>query len=231
MNQDDITFEMFLAARMKEKNISIKKLSELTGVAPSHIENMLRGNLEGLPSAPYFRGYLMRIGDVLDFDGEEWWERTKKEGVVKKSGAEDSLPKNRFVKKSSPKWLWPSMILAVILVIYFATELPHVLGKPALTIDYPAQNPFTTTSSTITFEGVVGNADSLYLNGASIPFNADGSWQENVLLQDGVNSFEVVAKKFLGRETAVTEQVFYQPPLVPSAPPTNASSSIAPSGL
>ncbi len=225
MNLDDTTFELFLASRMKEKGVSLKKLTELTGIAPSHIENMLRGDFEGLPSAPYFRGYLIRIGNVLDFSGEEWWKKIKEENNVRNSGPADSLPENRFMKRSAPKWLWLVVPAAIVVVAYLALELPRVLGKPALTIAYPTENPFTTTSSTVTFHGTVANADSLDLNGSPVTIAPDGSWQENVLLQDGLNTFQISAKKFLGRETDLLEQVLYQPVLPVEASSTSATSS------
>lgn len=210
------TFEAFLGARMKDKGISIKRLSEATGVAPNHIENMLHGNFDEMPAAPYFRGYLIRIGKVLDFDGEAWWEQLRHGGIVKNSGSSDALPRNRFMKQSPPKILWVIIAVVVILGIYLAFELPRILGKPSLTVNFPGQNPYTTASSTLTLIGTVQNADSLYLSNGDassseeIVIAPDGSWQKMVLLQDGPNSFELSAKKLLGRETDVTEEIIYE---------------------
>lgn len=216
MEQEALTFPEFLAEEMRDKGISLKKLSEATGIAPNYLENMLRGDFEGMPSAPYFHGYLLRIGKVLDFDGEEWWKTIKKENVVRYSGPLDALPKNRFIKKVVPKSYWALGIAGVIIVIYLAFTLPHILGKPTLTIAYPASNPFTAISTTITFQGTVRDAGSLSLsNGDSssseaIAIAADGSWEKSVLLQNGLNTFEFSAKKFLGGETDITEQVLYE---------------------
>src|ERR1700690_1518674 len=102
MDNEEIIFQEFFAMRLKERGVSLKKLSDITGISPTHLENMFHGNLENMPSAPYFRGYLMRIGKVLDFDGEVWWERLRADGLIKNSGELDSLPKNRFLKQSPP---------------------------------------------------------------------------------------------------------------------------------
>jgi type II secretory pathway component PulC len=40
---------------------------------------------------------------------------------------------------------------------------------------------------------------------------SDGSWQQTVLLGEGLNSFKLSAKKFLGDEVDVTEQIIYTP--------------------
>ena len=69
MNPEEVSFEQFFAERIKAKGFSLKKLADVTGIAPVHIENLLRGDFGHIPSAPYFRGYLIRLGKVLDFDG------------------------------------------------------------------------------------------------------------------------------------------------------------------
>jgi cytoskeletal protein RodZ len=209
MNPNEISFEQFFAEKIKERNISLKKLSEVTGIAPAHIENLLRGDYGSMPSAPYFHGYLLHLGATLDFDGEEWWAKLKREGVVRNSGELDTLPRNRFIKQSPPKYLWAIGVAAIVL-IYLAFQAPHILGRPSLTVTAPDQNPYTTSSSTFVLEGTVKNADSLYLNGSQeITVASDGSWQETVLLGAGPNPFKISAKKFLGGETDITEQIVY----------------------
>lgn len=227
----DTSFEQFFADKIKERGISLKKLSELTGIAPSHIENLLRGDFENMPSAPYFHGYLLHLGAALDFDGEEWWIKFKNDGVIKNSGELDTLPRNRFIKQSPPKYLW-WIAAGVIVLIYLAFQAPRIFGKPTLTVLSPDANPYMTGSSTFTLAGTVTGANSLYLVGANgeteqIIIAADGSWQKGVLLGVGPNPFEISAKKFLGGETTVTEQIFYQP--VGGTAPTSTASSSTPS--
>jgi cytoskeletal protein RodZ len=230
MESEEISFEQFFAHRIKEKGVSLKRLSDITGIAPVHIENMLRGDFGNIPSAPYFHGYLVRIGKALDFDGEEWWATLKEEGVVKNSGETDALPKNRFLKKAPPKFLWPVVVVIVILIL-LAFQAPRILGKPSLTIMFPTQNPYMTSSSTLNITGSLRNADSLSLNGDNVIVATSGLWQKGVLLQDGLNTFQIIAKKFLGGENSVTEQVLYQPVATTSTsaststPPVNSPSS------
>jgi transcriptional regulator with XRE-family HTH domain len=227
MSPNDLPFEQFFAEKIKERGVSLKKLSEMTGIAPAHIENLLRGAYESMPSAPYFHGYLTHLGAVLDFDGEEWWARLKKEGVIKNSGELDTMPRNRFIKQSPPKYLW-AIGAGVIVLIYLAFQAPRIFGKPTLIVLFPDANPYATTSSMITLAGTVSGADSLYLVGANggqqdqIIIAADGSWQKEVFLGSGSNPFEISAKKFLGGETSVTEQIWGGP-----APSSTATSSTA----
>ena len=67
---DEQPFELFFAERLKTKGFTLKKLSEMSGVALKHLENLRAGRYEDLPPAPYLHGYLRSIGKFLDFDGE-----------------------------------------------------------------------------------------------------------------------------------------------------------------
>jgi len=229
MDQDEMTFGEFLARRMKDGGLSVKRLSEATGVAPNHLENILHNNLEHMPSSPYFRGYLIRIGKALGFDGEEAWEKLKRDGLIKSAGPSDSLPGNRFIKKSLARFIWPVVVIAVVVGAYLAFELPRITGKPGLIITYPSQNPYTADSNTLTIVGVVQNADSLYLSNGDasdteeVAIAPDGSWQKTVLLQSGLNGFRIVAKKFLGTETYIVEQIIYEQPSAATSSTTSST--------
>ncbi len=224
-SSENLNFAEFLAAQMREKGLSPKRLAENTGIAPAHLESMLRGNLENMPPSPYFRGYLVRLGKTLGFDGEEWWRRIKKENLFSNAGSTDALPENRFEKKEFPKWIWLAGAGALIMIIYLSFALPRILGKPSVAITFPATNPYVTSMTSINIQGIAKNADALYLgNGdvsssATIAIAPDGTWQQTVLLESGLNTFEFHAKKFLGGEERVMEQVLYEP--------TNAGTSTA----
>jgi cytoskeletal protein RodZ len=225
MDDQQLTFETFFRDRVKEKGLPLKKLADLTGIALTHLENMARGNFDDMPSAPYFHGYIVRLSKVLDFDAEEWWEQIKKENLVKNSGPTDALPRNRFIRKS------PAKAIAIFVVIllaaaYLIFQIPRVLGKPAVQLTFPAENPYTAASNTLTLTGTVKNADGLYLNGDPVGVDvANGMWQKSVLLQDGVNTFQITAKKFLGGQTDIVEQVIYQSA---SGTATSTASSVFP---
>lgn len=224
IDRDTITFEEFLAGRIKDKGISLKRLSEITGIASVHLENMIHGNFENMPSAPYFHGYLAHLGKVLDFESEPWWETLKQEGAVTNSGELDTLPRNRFLRKSPQRIIWVG-IAGVLVLIYLAFQIPRIFGRPTLTVTFPTQNNSTTSLNPLTITGTVQNADGLYLNptngnassGEVIVIAPDGSWQKRVFLQNGPNPFEISAKKFLGGEAHVLEQIIYEPPVVASS--------------
>ena len=227
MDPEETTLELFLRDRIKDKGISLKKLSDMTGISVTHIENMLRGDFESVPPTPYFRGYLIRLGEVLNFDGETWWMKIKREEGVGRSGPADALPKNRFIRESPMKIIviWSVTLIALIAIIF---SLPHILGKPSITITSPQGSPYTTASTSIIIQGTAKNADSLYVEGDEATIASDGSWQKNVLLQSGMNTFDISAKKLLGGTTNIMEQIFYNAPATPSGVTVSSSTTSTP---
>lgn len=216
------SFNTFLGEKLRDKNISIEKLAELSGVSIKYIENMLKGDPEHLPSAPYLRGYFVKLGEVLSFDGEEIWKTWNMNGEAKRSGSRDRLPENRFARKSMAKYIWLS-IVPVLLIIYFATQLPHIFGTPLLYIEYPKANPSASLTDRVVVSGTLTNGKELYINNEMVSVEDSGSWEKGVLLQSGQNNIEIRAKKFLGREIVVEKQIFYEAPATTTAATTTES--------
>ena len=189
MPPNDLPFEQFFAEKIKERGVSLKKLSEITGIAPSHIENLLRGDYENMPSAPYFHGYMLHLGAVLDFDGEEWWARLKKEGVDKK------FRRARHDAAQPVHQTIPAKIFVVDRRGRARAHLSRVPGAAHFREADAHRDLARRESVRDDIEHVHarrhgGGADSLYLVGANggqeqIIIAADGSWQKGVLLGIG----------------------------------------------
>jgi hypothetical protein len=215
------SFENFLRERIKNDGFNLKKLSEQSGIAVKHLEAMMSGNFEKLPAAPYFRGYLQRLGRILDFDADEWWEKLKEGGAVG-GGAHGSVAENRFSYRAIPKIAWLFLVLLAVL-IYGGLRYSSIFGKPILTLSYPQQNPATVSESQIVLAGAVKNGNELYVNNEAIPLGRNGDWQKPLTLQAGINSFDITAKKTLGGETEILEQIIYTPPAAATSSRTGSN--------
>jgi len=202
-------FEPFLNEKLRESGMSLKRLAEATGISLRHLENLQKGNFQRLPSAPYVYAYLKKIGDVLGFDAETWWDHFKKRGLVKSSGASDSLPKNRFERESAQKYIWLGIVVVGV-IAYLVFRLPKIFGVPGSEIFYPAEQPPTVNSAEVILSGKTSDAGQLFINSESVTLAESGAWEKQVLLQPGLNTFEITAKKFLGRENKIVRQIFYE---------------------
>jgi len=210
MNIDYQNFETLLNEKLRERGLTLKRLSELSNISVHHLENLSHGKFEELPPAPYVRGYLIKIGSILDFDPEIWWERLRTGNLVKSSGKHDELPRNRFAQRSRPRLIWAGAAILVVL-IYFGIRFSKIFGEPILTITYPDQYMTQTENSEIEIRGELKNGDGVFVNGEVVPIAEDGSWTHTFALPQRVNFIEIVAKKFLGRESKITLQVLYEP--------------------
>ena len=117
---------------------------------------------------------------------------------------------NRFaIKNLNQKWIWLSVMTAV-LVVYVGLNLDRFLGRPELTIESPLGESLITIFPAFNFSGKVSPEDRLFINGEEVFIDKIGQFQKNYSLQAGLNNFELVAKRFLGRETKVIKQIIYQ---------------------
>lgn len=220
------TLKDTLKDELRAKGISVAKLAELTGISSTHIQALMESDFEHLPAAPYVRGYLQKIAEILEIDADVVWRRYEKESSIKRSGKTDTLPHNRYalhtVKKGT---LWGIAVGIIILIIAIPT-LMDFFGKPSLQLDAPSQETEIVSVSPYTIRGSVQNpSDRVFINGTEVPVNKQGEFSIEKDLDEGVNTFAVSAKRFLGKSTTITRNVFYQPGGA-TIPTTTSSSSI-----
>jgi cytoskeletal protein RodZ len=204
---EEFSFTSFLNERLEKRGMSLRKLSDLSGINLRHLENISRGEYDKLPPAPYLRGYMLKLGEILEFDHEEWWNHFKNQRAAASSGYADKLPRNRFARSAWTKPL-AFTIAAIAIVAFLGFRFSKIIGKPDLTVDIK-ESSITVTSERFTVSGMLSNGDRLTINDESIPVNPDGSWAKEILLQPGLNTLEIKAEKVLGRETDIVRQIMY----------------------
>ena len=207
-------FSNFLNDRARERGFDLKRLSGLTGVSIKHLESLFSGDSDRLPPAPYLKGYIFKLGEVLDFNSEEIWEMMKKIAVSKNSVNADEPVKNRFSRKPIGKYLIVGAVIALLL-LYAGLRFYEISGTPIITISSPQANISVVGENSFSLFGSISNGGELKVNGEPVQVQSDGNWQKIVSLQEGINTVEITAKKFLGRETRIIRQIIYQPPASP----------------
>lgn len=203
-------FSVFFAEKLRDKNFTLDKLAEVSGISTRNLESLLKGDYKSLPAAPYLHGYFIKIGEVLDFDGEEIFKKWKGEAQeeMKSSGPQDMLPKNRFSRKPLAKYFWLGL-LAMLIIAYLVLQLPRLLGLPEIVINNPREPRVFYGEEKIMVSGQVINASEIYVNGERAEIS-NGAWQKEVVLFGGMNTIEVTAKKFLGGETKAVREIIYE---------------------
>lgn len=211
-----------LKDEMRSAGVNIAKLAELTGIAPQYIQALVENDYGQLPAAPYVRGYLMKIAEVLETDGNDLWKQYSYESQIKRSGISDTLPSNRFAIKGTNKMGIGIAVAVLIALIYLIPILADFFGKPSLEVATPSSDSLVVSSSAYVIQGKVKNTeDRVFINETEIPVKPDGSFELQGELQEGPNAFVITAKRFLGKSTTINRTVFFSTSTSPAEAETS----------
>jgi len=193
------------------KNVSHDKLAQATGIPERYIWALHNMEIDKLPAAPYVRGYIKKISEILHLNHDELWELYKKELGHKQSGVYDTLPINRFAIKRLSKKIIVSSVIGAAILIYLLMNVGRLTGIPKLIVINPAFDISTTSENIIRLTGYLEQRDKLLINEEEIFIGSDGTFNKEYDLQPGLNTIEFKAQRFLGREALQIRQVMYQP--------------------
>ncbi len=101
---------------------------------------------------------------------------------------------------------WIILVLIFIFTAYGLFEAENFLLGPKITINNP-QNGQVFTKPDIEIGGQVSNISLLYLNGRQIFTDKNGNFKETLLLANGYNIVELMAKDKFGREIKKLEEL------------------------
>ncbi|MBI3638581.1 helix-turn-helix domain-containing protein [Candidatus Wolfebacteria bacterium] len=205
------TLQEILIEAMEFKGLTIPKLAQLTNIPERYLFAFRDNDLKKLPPAPYIRGYLMKIAEVLNIEGGALWEIYKRQNPVKTSGINDRLPANRFVIKSMNKKFIILGIVVILVIIYGIWEGSGYIGTPSIQITNPVENNSTSNLPYIKLAGKIDPQDKLTINEEEISSLDNGRFEKEFPLQSGVNTVEFKVKRFLGKEIKIVKQIIYQP--------------------
>ncbi len=208
-----------LKDEMRAKSMTIAKLAEITGISPVYIQALVESDLDKLPAAPYVRGYLSKIAEILEIDFDTLWKYYAKESDIQRSGEKDELPGNRFaarpVRRMAILWILAGVIALIILV----PVITNFFGRPIISLVQPIQDTTIVSSPQDTLEGKVENPnDRVFVNGTEIQVSPDGHFQVQQVLDAGANSFTIAAKRFLGGTSQLTKTIFFNATSSPTTP-------------
>jgi len=210
MNNDNKLGDV-LSEIIAEHNITLDKLSDLTNIPKRYLSAIMENDFKEIPAAPYIRGYITKISSALDIESEILLNAYNKSGL-KTSGKEDFLPKNRFaVVKKKKGWIFALLITVIIIITI--PRINTLLGIPSLDINLPEKvenrDFLETRNQLLTIQGKINPKDSIIIHDEFVPVNNEGLFTKEVLLDAGLNTFEIKVKRFLGREITVIRKVFY----------------------
>jgi len=207
---EDKTLQTIFEEALEQKNLSHEKLATITEIPKRYLIAIQNTELNKLPSAPYVRGYLKKISEVLGLNFEEIWEIYKKEMSHKTSGAFDKLPTNRFAIHKINKKSVVLVIVIAVLLLFFVLNFNNFFGKPYLNIENPREALVSTTDPVINLLGKINVKDKLTINGKEIVTDTVGNFETIYELQPGLNTVEFKVRKILGKENTEIRQIIFE---------------------
>lgn len=194
---------------IEERNVTIEKLSLVTSIPHRFIVALLEADFKKLPAKPYVRGYLLRISSALNVDPIFILKSYKDTMEIRSSGGKDRLPVNRFAIQKINKNFIIVFFILIVIVGFLAFRMKDILGTPTIEVSLPI-NTFITQERSIKVSGRIDSKDSLTLNQEIVYTDDAGRFEKEINLSPGLNTFEFGAKRFLGQETKIIRQVFYE---------------------
>ena len=91
------------------------------------------------------------------------------------------------------------ILLMGLIVLYAYNRSRSIIEGPRILVDTPLSGEIATTSL-ITIRGTIAHAKEITLDGRPIFIDTDGQFSEQLLLMEGYNIIELVAKDTEGRE-------------------------------
>ena len=208
-NDSEIKLPELLLQLMQEKGVTVEKLTFVTNIPHRFVAALLAGEFKKLPAKPYVRGYLLKIAAALNVEAPVLIRAYKESTELKSSGEADRLPVNRFaIQKLNKNFI--IIFLILLLVGGFLTwRINDILGTPSLGVNLP-EDTFSTQAEMLKISGEISPGDKLTLNQEIVYTDDAGKFEKEISLLPGLNTFEFSVKRFLGRETRVVRQVFYE---------------------
>jgi hypothetical protein len=195
------------------KGLTSIEIAKKIGAPESYVEALFVGDKKFLPALPYLRQHLIRMSDLLGLPSDMLVNKFKEECAAMQSGSLDKLPGNRFALPSYRKQYTIGIAVMVGIIVIGVIARSGFFGQPSLIVTQPesSDGPFITSSSTVILTGRISPGDTLLVNGEHVSAQGDGSFSSEFQLTPELNTIDFVAQRFLGRQTTIRRQIYFEP--------------------
>jgi cytoskeletal protein RodZ len=197
-----------------EGRISLLEISRDTKIPVRYLTMIEEGDYDSLPPDVYVKGFLRSYAEYLGVDPKKLIKIYQRERDIKnnltKNENKTAMPKKvrvpRFV--ITPKIITAAAIVLVILggFFYLYKEIGRFAAEPRLAITDPLGDE-AIDSNSVNIAGFTDQDSKLTINDQPVLVNEEGSFQENILLQDGLNTITVAATNRFGKSVSKTLNV------------------------
>jgi cytoskeletal protein RodZ len=197
-----------------EGRVTLHEVSRDTKIPVKYLAMIEEGECEKLPPDVYVKGFLKSYGEYLGVEHQKLVSLYLRDKDIKKN-LEKNGKKEKPVKKSLvPRFVvTPKIITAAIVFLvavggfyYLYREIGRFAALPRLVVVEPSGDT-SIDGNSISISGFTDQDAKLTINEQPVMVKDDGEFQENILLQEGVNTLTIAAVNRFGKTATRTLNV------------------------
>lgn len=189
--------EELVRARMA-RGISREASAKTLAIPVRYIEALETGLYHALPGEIYIRGWLKKYASLLGVENEEIMQRYARETTLRHAPQAEQRKKNKKFVTRIFSLLNARRIVGALIIIGAAGYIGFVLYqglKPPTVVLHNDPTGQQTQSTNITLGGTTDIGVELKINQQVIELSDTGSFEEDVILIEGINTITVEAKR------------------------------------
>jgi cytoskeletal protein RodZ len=192
-----------------EGRVSLHEVSRETKIPVKYLAMIEEGDYKNLPPDVYVKGFLRSYAEFLGVDCRKLIELYLRDKDIDKNFGKNGQEKtivDTFKKNPVPRFVvTPKMITAALISLvvvggfyYLYREIGRFAALPRLVVAEPAGD-VSIEGSSISVSGVTDQDAKLTINDQPVMVRDSGEFQENILLQEGVNTISISSVNRFGK--------------------------------
>lgn len=183
----------------KDARLTLSELAEKTKIQKSYLKAFEANAFQALPDPIYTRNYLKTIVQTLGADEAYYLDQFEQERGTCDTIKNLQLPRQRarattFFVTSRLAHMSVFLILIGLLSSYIGFQVKSIITPPELAVLAPIDG-ILTTDATILVKGKTEKGAVVSINGVNVLLAQDGSFEQEVALERGLNVLRVEGSK------------------------------------
>ncbi|MFC1687470.1 helix-turn-helix domain-containing protein [Patescibacteria group bacterium] len=186
-------------------------------IQPKYLAAIEAGNYLVLPGEVYVKNFLRQYAKYLDVNPDTVIHLYKRESGVfrpqQKRTAQKDLEQGKNLPKAflTPRVLRKAFVVMIILgiIVYLGFETQRIIKPPEIVIFFPPDN-LRIIERSVTIRGETEPEALIHINNEEVIPDELGAFEEEVELQEGLNTLIITAKKPRSAEQEVIRTVLVE---------------------
>ena len=206
-----------LGDKLKERReslaVEIDRVAKKLRIKTSYLQNLEASNYDKLPADVYTRAFVKKYAQFLDVDAvlvvEEYDKERKLRQNIKGLLAYSELP---YLRRSqfniTSQTVGKIFIIFICLLVggYFFYQLSFLFEPPKIILLSP-KNDLIIRDDKLEFIGKIKPYAYLTINNQEVYIDKEGNFKVELLLNQGLNTIELIAKNRLNKSVSLIRKV------------------------